>query len=390
MLYSIVGILAIVIHLIVNIDAFLNIKRNKRFPGEGYYLCFILSVIAFHITDGFWGILYDNKQALAVTIDTDFYFITMAVSILFWVLFVYRYLGVNRRFSKSIVITGVVVLVFQLISVTINFFHPVLFEVTSDCVYSAKPFRYVMLAIQILMFLLVAAYTLLAMAKQEIHLRRRYLTVGLFSLFMMVAIILQVFFPLYPLYSLGYLLGICVLHSFVVEVEIASQRLELESIKEQMRFDPLTGVLSKHAYVDCEAAIEEKIRNDKIDCFAVVIFDVNNLKHVNDTLGHSTGDKYLESSAALIKKFYQGVPIYRVGGDEFAAILEGEHYEKRDEYFTAFNKTIDKNLKGDGIIIISAGMAAYDKNIDNTFLQVFARADKEMYARKSILKSRGS
>ena len=88
MAYSIVGILAIAIHLIVNLDVILNLRHKSLFVGERAYFFFLLAVIAYHVTDGVWGFLYDAKNVIAVIIDTDIYFIAMAASILMWSIFV--------------------------------------------------------------------------------------------------------------------------------------------------------------------------------------------------------------------------------------------------------------------------------------------------------------
>ena len=342
MLYSIVAFIAIVIHLIVNLDVFLNIKGKKLFPGEKFYLFFLLSVIAYHITDAFWGILYDNKLATAVFIDTTIYFIAMAGSILLWGLFVYKYLGTR---NKIIFYIGFAVFIFQIILISINFAYPILFKVSADCVYSAQPTRYVMLGAQILIYLLLAIYTLIVAIRQKGSSKRRHLAICFFGLFMVVAIALQVFFPLLPMYSYGYLFGICALHLFVVEDEKANQQTELEEVKHRVSIDPLTGVMSKHAYIDIEEKIDDRINKGMMEPFALIVFDLNDLKTVNDTQGHNEGDQYIIKAVDLIKEYFAATPIYRVGGDEFAVILTGEDYENKESLLNSFNEKIEENTK---------------------------------------------
>ena len=384
MTYSLVGILAIFIHIIVNIDIFLNIKGKNKFHGEKYYLFFLLSVIAYHVTDGFWGILYDNHLANAVFIDTTVYFVAMAASILLWGLFVYYYLGAKNR---VITYAGIAVFTFQIVVIVVNFFYPILFEVSDDCVYKALPVRYVMLSIQVFMFLLLSVYTFIASIKTKGSLRRRHIIISLFGLFMVIAITLQVFFPLLPMYSFGYLFGICALHAFVVEDEKANQRNELEYAKHRVTIDPLTGVLSKYAYVDKENEIDQMINNGQIKEFAMVVFDLNDLKLTNDTKGHEAGDSYIIDSVSVIKNVFVGHDIYRVGGDEFTVILTKEGYRNKDTLLANFNKVIDENMI-DGGPVIAAGLSTFIPDKDSTILQTFTRADREMYARKAQLKKR--
>ena len=66
MAYSLVGILAVVIHLIINIGVFIDMKTGHKFRGEKIYLFFLLSVIVFHIADAFWGFIYDAKLKTAL------------------------------------------------------------------------------------------------------------------------------------------------------------------------------------------------------------------------------------------------------------------------------------------------------------------------------------
>ena len=388
MAYSLVGILAVVIHIIINSDVIINIKGKRRFRGEKFYLLFLLGAIFFHVADGFWGILYDNHLAQAVFIDTTVYFVAMAASILFWGIFVFRYLGQKNIVTKIILYTGFVIFVFQIIAIIINFFYPILFSVSSDCVYKAESFRYVTLGAQVLMYVLISTYSIVMAIKTKDSPKGRLLTVGLFGLFMTVAIMLQVFYPLMPMYSLGYLFGICILHTFVIRNEMVRQEIELAEAKTQVLIDPLTGVYSKHAYIDEEYKIETEIENKTSKGFAIVVFDLNDLKITNDTYGHEEGDHYLKESTNLIGQFFKDIPLYRVGGDEFALFLKDENYIKRDEYFSEFNQCIDENVIKHNHIIIAAGMAIYEPEKDTTILQVFTRADREMYQRKQQIKDK--
>ena len=383
MAYSVVGFLAIAIHFIVNIDVFLHFRGKKKFSGELFYFFFLISVIAYHVTDGFWGILYDNHLITALFIDTTAYFIIMATSILLWGLFVYRYLG-----SKNKIITyiGLAVFTFQIAVIIANFFYPVLFVIDENCEYSAKAVRYVMLGIQVFMFLLLAIYTFITFLHSNGSLKRHHLAISIFCLFMIASIALQVFFPLMPLYSLGYLLGVTALHTFVVEDEKANQKLELEEAKHRVSIDPLTGVMSKYAYIDEEAHIDDLIARGEMKEFAMIVFDLNDLKFINDTKGHDAGDIYIIQSVNLIKEYFKDIPIYRVGGDEFTIILRDNNYDNRDGLFKAFNDRIDENSAKNDLIIISAGLAIYLPDKDSTILQTYTRADREMYARKYYLK----
>ena len=387
MAYSIVGILAIVIHLIINIGVFIDMKKGRKFRGEKIYFFFLLSAILFHIIDTFWGFFYESKQVTALIIDTNAYMIAMAISILLWAYFVLRYLGLSKKEKRALLLLNFFVFGFQIVTTIINIFYPVLFSVTSDCVFKIEKVRYANLSLQILIYLTVSIYMFLSAKKQNGSDKRRHYSIALFGIFMIAAITLQVFFPLLPMYSLGYLLGICALHAFVFRDLLEVKEEDLSEAKHQVLIDPLTGVYSKHAYIDIEEEIEKKIDSNSMNEFAMVVFDLNDLKATNDTYGHEAGDNYLIDSAKLIGEYFKDVPIYRIGGDEFVAILQNQEYDNRDLLVNSFNSRIDKNIQNKDRVIVSCGLGIYERNIDTSVLKVFTRADRNMYARKQELKS---
>jgi len=362
-------------------------RTGKKFRGEKIYFFFLLSAILFHIVDSFWGYFYTSKQVIALKIDTTFYMFAMATSILFWAYFVLRYLGLNKKEKRLILILNFAVFGFQIVTTIINIFYPILFSISEDCTFKVEKVRYANLSLQILIFLIVSVYMFLSAKKQSGSDKRRHYSIALFGIFMIVAITLQVFFPLLPMYSLGYLLGICALHAFVFRDLLEVKEEDLSEAKHQVLIDPLTGVYSKHAYIDIEEEIEKKIDTNSMNDFAMVVFDLNNLKETNDTYGHEVGDNYLIDSAKLIGEYFKDVPIYRIGGDEFVAILQDKDYENKEMLVKSFNKKIDENVENNNRVIVSCGLANYERNRDTTIIKVFTRADRNMYARKQQLKS---
>ena len=170
------------------------------------------------------------------------------------------------------------------------------------------------------------------------------------------------------------------------ESKIAQER---DSAREVAYRDSLTGVKSKHAYVEYEKSMAEKIYRQEAGPFAVLVCDVNGLKQVNDTLGHKAGDMYIRSACAMLCQYFKHSPVFRIGGDEFSVILQGQDYDNRHEIVQAFNEQIEKNI-GTGNVVASLGMADYLPDTDNTFHGVFTRADSLMYQRKKQLKSKGA
>jgi diguanylate cyclase (GGDEF)-like protein len=119
--------------------------------------------------------------------------------------------------------------------------------------------------------------------------------------------------------------------------------------------------------------------------FAIIVLDVNNLKHINDTLGHEAGDKCICDACDVICRTFKRSPVYRVGGDEFVVISQDEDYSRTEELVNVIAKH-NENAIANGGIIIACGMAKF--NADENVISVFNRADKAMYENKSYLKER--
>ena len=385
-IYSFVSLAALVIHLIVNFDVFFS-KEGRSFPGGKLYLFFLVSVMVFHVSDALWWTLYEYDLATLTYIDTAVYYLMVGLSIFTWGLFVSHYLErKNEPFLKVIFFFCLGCFFFQIIAVFINFFVPILFEITPDGEYVSHRLRSAAYGLQVCSLIMTAVYTTYHIIKGRKHLDLKYLSILAFSLVTGVFVVLQLYFKLLPLYSLGYIVGICALHTFVVEEQKSEKQKELHTAQSQVAHDALTGMLSKHAYVDEEERINQLIDKQVANQFSVVMFDVNGLKRINDTKGHDAGDKYLIESAKLISKTFKGCPIYRVGGDEFVTILINEAYDNREELVKKFNDTIDVNVKKGGPIV-SCGLSSYIPGTDVYLVHVFYRADKTMYKRKEYLKS---
>ena len=113
------------------------------------------------------------------------------------------------------------------------------------------------LAIQITLFSLTSVYASYVTAKSEGTVRRRHLTVAVFGVVMAVLITIQVFYPLLPLYALGYLIGTSLLHRFVMEDEKEEYRRELEDSLRRETAQKQELSESREALADALAAAEK-------------------------------------------------------------------------------------------------------------------------------------
>ena len=229
MTYSIIGIITTVVLIINNRDVLWGRDDYIKTATYKAYRYLLFGILAYLITDMLWGILDAHHLITTIYIDTVIHFIAMATAVMLWTRYVTVYLGNKNGFGKLLSYAGNLFLCFEIITVCVNFFVPVLFSFDTDGTYHAGIARYITLAIQIVLFLLTSLYALANLSKTSGTERRRYLTIGLFGSAITIFIFVQLFYPLLPFYAMGYMLGTCLLHSFVVEDEKDEYREALKA-----------------------------------------------------------------------------------------------------------------------------------------------------------------
>ncbi len=160
----------------------------------------------------------------------------------------------------------------------------------------------------------------------------------------------------------------------------------IEYINDMAKKDALTGLRNKTDYMLYVGKIKDRMKTGECK-FSVVVFDVNNLKTVNDTYGHEKGDELIVLASRKICKFFAHSPIFRIGGDEFVSFVDAGDYDDREEILADFKNSMEQK-KGDGKkdnIIIACGMSTYGVD-GNSFEELFRIADERMYSNKVELK----
>ncbi|MBR6451513.1 MAG: diguanylate cyclase [Lachnospiraceae bacterium] len=177
------------------------------------------------------------------------------------------------------------------------------------------------------------------------------------------------------------IIGVSDINVLVRQEEEYAKRLA--QAQNKVNIDALTGVKTKHAYLDEEAKLDRLIQEGRAPKFAIVILDVNDLKRINDTAGHQAGDHYICDACSIICDTFKKSPVFRVGGDEFAVIVRGSDYKRLDELVYRL-RLHNNNALRDGGIVIACGRSVFDD--DENVAAVFDRADREMYENKKELK----
>ena len=194
---------------------------------------------------------------------------------------------------------------------------------------------------------------------------------------------------------IGLLIFILCYGSSSLEKMINAVKLGVESefVSQLAYRDGLTGVGNRTAFQ--ERLVELEKEKKQLPGIAIIMFDVNDLKLINDNQGHQKGDQLLVCSAEIIRTAAESVKgiCYRIGGDEFACIISGEDVAGCcEKALLCFKKAMDdyNSVKGQPFrISIASGYALYDKLQENEMLMdVYQQADVRMYENKKQIKAK--
>ncbi len=231
---ALIGLLAVLILLLINYDILFQSGKTQNLPAVKMYRRFLFAVLAYYISDTLWGVFSELNLFSLLFANVVIYYIVMAAGILTWTRYVVAYLGDESRFSKLLLWTGRIFFVTITLASLASIFTPVLFWFDDAGEYHACPARSAQLIFQIVLFLLTAAYTFRSTLRLEGTIKRRHRTICLFGLVIAVALILQLEFLFLPMYTIGYMLGTCLLHTFVVSERVEEyRRASLESLRRE-------------------------------------------------------------------------------------------------------------------------------------------------------------
>ena len=145
--------------------------------------------------------------------------------------------------------------------------------------------------------------------------------------------------------------------------------------------DPLTGFDNRYSYNKFLAS-----KSDSSHSTCIFMLDINNLKYVNDTFGHDKGDELIKNSSLAIKETfmtYDKKNCYRLGGDEFIAILDNINEDEIDGYIKTF---LEKQKLYDVSVAIGYAYTADISKVGYETLMI--EADKRMYEHKKEMKAK--
>jgi two-component system, cell cycle response regulator len=159
----------------------------------------------------------------------------------------------------------------------------------------------------------------------------------------------------------------------------------MQELRNASLADALTSLYNRRGF-ELLAGQQLKAAARTAQVLNLVFVDIDNMKQINDTLGHQTGDSALVALATLMKNACRSSDIVaRLGGDEFAMLLycNGEYggrkiWERLRQNIESHNQRSDIPYR----LEVSAGIVEYESNQPCSLDELLARADRLMYDEK--------
>lgn len=174
-----------------------------------------------------------------------------------------------------------------------------------------------------------------------------------------------------------------------VLTDVSNERERLNKLQNMADLDPLTQLYNRRYGME---ALEDWIAQRK--SFILSFVDIDNLKYVNDRLGHAEGDQYILCVSVIMREFSPNAVVCRIGGDEFMLLAENWNVDEARERLEVLRRALMGWNGGPGISYersISYGVIPVGPSASGPVLQaseLLSAADEKMYEYKRAYKLR--
>ncbi len=155
-------------------------------------------------------------------------------------------------------------------------------------------------------------------------------------------------------------------------------KLQAETMRWIAATDSLTGVRSKRYLLDNG---ENYLRESQQPVWGLLI-DIDHFKHINDSLGHITGDHVLADLGVKLDSLYPDDMVVRFGGEEFCILFREDDYENAIRRAEDLRASIEELKPGGVDITVSIGMCCSDDHPNQPLSRFLSLADKALYFSK--------
>lgn len=367
-LYSEVNVICIFVLLVLLLR--LAKSSDTRYETTIFSQIIIVS-IGFILVDLFWGHIsmgYVTKtKALLSTLNVVYYTLAGTLSCI-WLY--YSEIHLEAKWKKPGVRNCVFLIpaLSVLIIMVISWFSGISFYIDDDMEYRRGSLY--------LMQILCAYYPLVVASARAFYYSRKkenyamkdsLLTMASFPLFPLIFGLVQIFYNNVPILCVGIMMGILIVY--------------LNGIDARISIDTLTQINNRNQFI---RNLHHEMLDDKNNkTLYLYIIDADYFKEINDTYGHTEGDRALVHIAEVLKRVaaHYSCSIYRFGGDEFVML---NHVENDDDAYKIIDDIkdvtakINEEYRLDYTLSLSVGFAKYNSSIE-TIPDYISIADEALY-----------
>lgn len=180
-------------------------------------------------------------------------------------------------------------------------------------------------------------------------------------------------------------------HSKSLQDKIENLQKELQSLQKEKNIDFLTGVTNRRGYNTSVLKIENEF-NLFDSNYAIVFYDIDNFKSINDIYGHECGDIILNTFASILNRLTRvNDVISRYGGEEFVALVHYKHEDEITRYIKRVKEIINNNkfvYNNEVKLNVKFSAGVTFRNKYESYEQAIKKADKLLYTAKKTGKDR--
>lgn len=288
-----------------------------------------------------------------------------------WLLYVYIQVYQDEANTKKLFYPLFAVILIHTVIVIINQYSGWIYYIDSNNIYHRGSFF--MLSASFSIALVLAAFALIITHRNKLG-KNHYYSLLFFAVPPSICIILQIVY-----YGIS-----LILNGVVISLLIVSLNIKNHSIYT----DYLTGIKNRKAL---DMYIKERINTSTEDkTFSAIMIDFNNFKTINDTFGHHTGDRALQTTARLLESCIRANDfLARFGGDEFCIVLDISDQTELKSIVSRINTSMENyNKTSDELYKLgfSMGYAVYDYHSQMTAEEFLEHIDNLMYEEKTSTK----
>jgi diguanylate cyclase (GGDEF)-like protein len=177
-----------------------------------------------------------------------------------------------------------------------------------------------------------------------------------------------------------------------MNMQLVQKHRELKAaygkIQQISRTDPLTELPNRRCFMErFQGLLDSSV--PRAQSFALVLFDLDHFKQINDQFGHDAGDQVLRNFAELLKKHSRKSDLpARFGGEEFIELLPNTTIEEANVFAERIRSELaaQRLLNNDHLITVSAGVCGYTSHLSRE--ELIKQADVALYAAKNLGRNR--